>query len=83
MPRLECVPQGMNDELQAQLLDQEKEVERLKAALEAAAERGLSQPQSPARCAGRGGGEGSCTGQGCRQAAQVVITRQSSREAQR
>ncbi len=54
----------MNDELQTQLLSQEKEVERLKHALEAAAERSLSQPHSPARCArcgqaaGRAGGLG-------------------------
>lgn len=39
----------MNDELQAQLLQQEKEVERLKHALDSAAERSLSQPLSPAR----------------------------------
>ncbi|PRW58753.1 hypothetical protein C2E21_2067 [Chlorella sorokiniana] len=40
--------EGMNDELQSQLLRQEKEVERLKHALDAAAERSLSQPHSPA-----------------------------------
>lgn len=65
--------QGMNDELQTQLLNQEKEVERLKHALEAAAERSLSQPHSPARCARCGQAAGRAGGLGIRSSGAALL----------